>query len=193
MATHPADDVTILLAAATAGDDAAANRLLPLVYEELRGLAASYLRGESAGHTLPPTALVHGAYLKLVGQRETHWKDRGHFFAVAATAMRRILVNHVRDRRRLKRGGDRGREALDDIADRFEEGSIDLLALDAALDRLRHLSERQARVVELRFFAGLTPPQVAEVTGESERSVHRDWAAARAWLRGEIEGKDRDA
>jgi RNA polymerase sigma-70 factor, ECF subfamily len=187
MASTPSDDVTLLLAAATAGDDGAANRLLPLVYDELRRLAASYLRSEAEGHTLPPTALVHEAYLKLVGQREAHWKDRGHFFAVAATAMRRILVNHARDRRRLKRGGDRERESLDDVADRFEEEAIDLIALDAALERLRQLSARQALVIELRFFAGLTPAQVAEVTDSSERSVHRDWAAARAWLRGEIE------
>ena len=187
----PTSDVTRMLSAAAVGDASAAARLLPLVYDELRALAGRYVRREDAGHTLPPTALVHEAYLKLVGQRDADWRDRGHFFAVAAMAMRRILVNHARDRERLKRGGDRSRESLDAVAaqlvSEFERGGTELLALDAALERLRTLSEQQARVVELRFFAGCSNAQVAELTGRSERSVERDWATARAWLKGEIE------
>lgn len=188
MESDATSHVTRILSAAASGDGAAANELLPLVYAELRALAASYLRRESAGHTLSPTALVHEAYLKLVRQERASWRDRGHFFAVAATAMRRILLNHARDRGRLKRGGDRSREPLDALVDAFNASAGDLEALDEALERLHRISEPRARIVELRFFAGLETAQIAELTERSERSVERDWSVARAWLRAEIEG-----
>lgn len=185
----PDGDVTRILSAASAGDASAADRLLPLVYSELRGLAAVYLRQESSGHTLPPTALVHEAYLRLVDQERATWRDRGHFFSVAALVMRRILVNHARDRGRLKRGGDRTREPIEEIVVAFESTAGDLVALDEALEKLRAVSERRARVVELRFFAGLTSAQIAEVTESSERSVERDWMTARAWLKAELDAR----
>jgi RNA polymerase sigma factor (TIGR02999 family) len=187
-------DVTAILAAASAGDQDAANRLFPLVYEQLRAQAARYLQGEAPGHTLQPTALVHEAYIKLVGQHRASWQDRGHFFAVAAMAMRRILVNHAKAKKSHKRGGDQTRQPLeiDSLAEQFEQRAIDLVALDEALEQLRAISSEQARLVELRFFAGLTVEQAAEALGVSERTVHRDWALARAWLRGEIERRERD-
>lgn len=188
MADGTPDSVTVLLAAIERGDGSAAERLFPLVYRELRTMAARQLRDERSGHTLVATALVHEAYLKLVGQRDAAWRDRGHFLSVAATAMRRILVNHAKARRRLKRGGGRGRVDIDEIARAFEARAIDLVALDEALERLRELSPDQARLVDLRFFAGLSVEQAAEALGTSERTLHRDWALARAWLRGEIEG-----
>jgi len=184
------ESIAVLLAAIESGDASAADRLFPLVYSELRGLAANQLRHERSGHTLVATALVHEAYLRLVGQRNASWKDRGHFLAVAASAMRRILVNHAKARKRLKRGGDRRRIDIDSIAEAFEERVSDLVALDAALERLRLRSPDQARIVELRFFAGLSIEQVAEALGTSERSVHREWAVARAWLRGEMQAAE---
>ncbi len=193
LAEDPGPDLTHILSAAAGGDEGAARELLPLVYEQLRALAASHMRNERPGHTLPPTALVHEVYLRLVREERASWRDRAHFFAVAATAMRRILVNHARDRKRLKRGGDRTRQPLDELADRFEERSGDLGELDAALERLRTLHARQAEIVELRFFAGLGSEQIAELTGRSTRSVERDWAAARAWLKGEIERSARES
>jgi RNA polymerase sigma-70 factor (ECF subfamily) len=185
------DNVTVLLDALARGDASAADRMFPLVYRELRALAARQLRRERSGHTLAPTALVHEAYLKLVGQREASWRSRGHFLAVAATAMRRVLVNHAKARRRLKRGGDRSRLEIDEIANEFERRATDLVALDGALDRLRARSPLQADIVELRFFGGLTVEQAALALDVSERSVHREWAVARAWLRGEVDDATR--
>lgn len=182
-------DVTVLLTAACEGDSSAAGELLPLVYDELRAMAARHLRAERSGHTLQPTALVHEAYLKLVDQSRVQWRGRAHFMAVAATAMRRILVNHAKARGRLKRGGPpagRERVALDDAVDSFEHRAVDLEALDEALERLATMDAVQARIVELRFFGGLSVEETAETLGISTRTVHREWDLAKAWLRGEV-------
>lgn len=162
---------------------AAVNRLFPIVYDELRALAHRYLSRERPGHTLTTTALVHEAYLKLIDQRQTDWRDRAHFFALATQAFRRILVDHARNKGRAKRGGGNSRVALDEVAEMGHGGGIDLVALDDALERLKALSERQARVVELRFFGGLNLDEVAEVLGVAASTVDGDWAIARAWLR----------
>jgi RNA polymerase sigma factor (TIGR02999 family) len=160
-----------------------------LVYDELRRRASSYLRKELNGHTLQTTALVHEAYLKLVEQKEVTWESRNHFFAIAATLMRRILVDHARHKHRDKRGGKAADLSLDEALTVGVGGvDIDLLALDEALDRLAVKEEYLARVVELRFFSGLDVPQTAGVLGVSESTVKRDWAMARAWLRREMEG-----
>jgi RNA polymerase sigma factor (TIGR02999 family) len=160
-----------------------------LVYDELRRRASSYLRKELNGHTLQTTALVHEAYLKLVEQKEVTWESRNHFFAIAATLMRRILVDHARHKHRDKRGGKAADLSLDEALTVAVGGvDIDLLALDEALDRLAVKEEYLARVVELRFFSGLDVPQTAGVLGVSESTVKRDWAMARAWLRREMEG-----
>ena len=160
-----------------------------LVYDELRRRASSYLRKELNGHTLQTTALVHEAYLKLVEQKEVTWESRNHFFAIAATLMRRILVDHARHKHRDKRGGKATDLSLDEALTVAVGGvDIDLLALDEALDRLAVKEEYLARVVELRFFSGLDVRQTAGVLGVSESTVKRDWAMARAWLRREMEG-----
>jgi RNA polymerase sigma factor (TIGR02999 family) len=160
-----------------------------LVYDELRRRASSYLRKELNGHTLQTTALVHEAYLKLVEQKEVTWESRNHFFAIAATLMRRILVDHARHKHRNKRGGKAADLSLDEALTVAVGGvDIDLLALDEALDRLAVKEEYLARVVELRFFSGLDVRQTAGVLGVSESTVKRDWAMARAWLRREMEG-----
>ena len=180
-------DVTRLLDAAAAGDRRAAADLLPAVYAELRQLAAARLANEKAGHTLQPTALVHEAYLRLVGdQRFDH---RGHFFAAAAEAMRRILVESARRRKRLRRGGDLQRHSLDDhepVADDPAD-ALDLLALDEALTRLEAASPRRARLVKLRYFAGLTLPDAADLLGVSRSTAEADWTYAKAWLKREME------
>jgi RNA polymerase sigma-70 factor (ECF subfamily) len=168
---------------ASRGDAAAAADLLPLVYDELRAIAASMLRGERAGHTLQPTALVNEAYLKIAGG--TPWEGRQHFQAVAAIAMRQILVNHARERAARKRGGgDWKRVTLSDVAEQAEHASreIDLLALDEALIELERLDLTQARIVEMRYFAGLSNADVAAFLNVSERTVMREWRMARAWL-----------
>ena len=168
------------------GDGDALDRLLPVVYAELRRLAARYLKGERAGHTLQPTALAHEAYLRLVGQRDAGWQGRSHFLGVAARAMRSVLVDHARRRKALKRGGGETPISLD--ATVIVAGSLPVAFddLDRALDDLAKLSERQARVVELRYFAGLTIEETAEVLGISPVTVKRDWALARAWLYREL-------
>jgi len=186
----PSQHVTELLARAGEGDATAAEAVFPLIYEQLHGLAEQQMRRERPGHTLQPTALVHEVYMRLLGDRDASWSSRSHFFAAAATAMRRILVNHAVARKAAKRGGDRQRVLLDDVAEAFEDRSIDLLALDDALTRLGELSPEQARIVELRFFAGLTVQRTADVLDRSERSVQYDWSMARAWLRGELVGEN---
>jgi RNA polymerase sigma factor (TIGR02999 family) len=180
------EDITKILRAAGAGDGSAIDRLMPLVYDELRALAESYLQRERADHTLQATALVHEVYVRLVRQEEVEWQNRAHFFAVAAQAIRRILVDHARGHQRLKRGGDRQRVRLEEDAAFARERDLDLLALDEAMDRLAKLSERQARVVELRFFGGIGLKEIAEVLGVSPRTVDGDWSMARAWLRREL-------
>ncbi len=167
------------------------DHLFEAVYDPLRRLAGHYLRGERPSHTLQPTALVHEAYLKLVDQSRVDWKGRSHFFAVGARAMRRILIDHARTRKRAKRGGDWLRVTLTGLAGSPLEGDLDpaqLLELHAALEKLAELDERQARVVELRYFAGLKMSEVAEVLGVSKRTADGDWAKARAWLERELAG-----
>ncbi len=154
---------------------------MPLVYDELRGLAAARLAAERSDHTLQPTALVHEAYLKLVGQQDANWKGRAHFFAVAAQAIRRILIDHARKHRAIKRGAGR-RVTLSGVDDLPGQSDVDIVALDDALRRLAEKSERQARVVELRFFGGLSVEQAAQVLDVSPGTIKGDWRFARAWL-----------
>ena len=174
-------EISRLLAAWHAGESAAAEELFSAVYAELRKLAAYHLRRQRPGHTLQSTALVHEAYLRLAGQDEVAWKNRGHFFAVAAQAMRRVLVDHARRRHAAKRGGDGERSPLDSVVLAVDD-SVDVLELDLALDKLEQLAPREVRVVELRFFAGLSIPEVALALGISESTVERAWVTARAWL-----------
>jgi RNA polymerase sigma factor (TIGR02999 family) len=176
-------EVTTILAAIEQGDPRAASELLPLVYDELRKLAAARLACEKPGHTLQPTALVHEAYLRLVGDgRPRDWNSRGHFFAAAAEAMRRILINRAREKHRLKRGGGRARVDLDALADPVTAPDADLLELDDALDRLAGTNPQAAELVKLKFFAGLTLHEAAVALGVPARSADRLWAFARAWL-----------
>lgn len=160
--------------------------LLPLVYEELRELAGHYLRNERTGHTFQPTALVHEAYLRLAQGKNQHFSDAGQFFRTAGTVMRHILVNHARDRRRDKRGGDAKRVPFDAVLMAFEEQAIDMLALDEALEKLTRADARQGQVVELRIFCGLTMKEISEAVGRSERTVKDDWYTAKAWLHREL-------
>ena len=178
--------VTRLLKRIDAGDRDAVGELLPLVYHELRALAAARLIGERAGHTLQATALVHEAWLRLAGKTHPQWTDRQHFFRAAATVMRYILVDHARQRKRRKRGSGAVRVPLDEQLAAFEERAIDLLALDEALEKLENIAPRQTDIIELRFFAGLTTKETAETLGISERTAHADWSLARAWLLREI-------
>ncbi|HKC23345.1 MAG TPA: sigma-70 family RNA polymerase sigma factor [Thermoanaerobaculia bacterium] len=188
MNDRPAGDVTRLLLAWSGGDREALEKLLPLVYSELRRRAESQMRRERSEHTLQPTALVHEAYLKLVDQQGVAWKDRAHFFAVASRAMRQILVDHARRRQTEKHGGREVRLSVEDVELATEPRSLDLLALDLALDRLAALDERQSRLVELRVFAGLTIEEAADVLGCSHATVSRDWKHAEAWLHREMAG-----
>jgi RNA polymerase sigma-70 factor (ECF subfamily) len=179
----PRADVTGLLVAWNEGDPAAVERLMPLVYAELHQIAERQFRRERAGHTLQPTAVVHEAYFKLVDQTRVTWKNRGHFFAVAAQAMRRILVDHARARQAEKRGGGEVRVTLDvGIASQEPAEDLNLVALDEALVRLKALDDGQARIVELRFFGGLSIEETAEAMEISPSSVKRDFRSARAWL-----------
>jgi RNA polymerase sigma-70 factor, ECF subfamily len=185
--TGAAGEVTRILAAAADGDSAAADRLFPLVYDELRALASHFFERQPANHTLQPTALVHDAFLRLVGQPAGAFRDRTHFMAVAAKAMRQILTDHARRRAAQKRGGEWSQIAIDDGALAHEgRQSVDVLALDEALGRLATLDERKARVVELRFFGGLTNDEAAESLGVSRATIADDWTVARTWLRSEL-------
>jgi RNA polymerase sigma factor (TIGR02999 family) len=185
----PAGEVTRLLREWSAGDRAALEKLLPLVYAELRRRAGAYLRNERAGHTLQPTALVHEAYLKLVGGASVAWKDRAHFFGVAARAMRQVLVDHARAHRAARRGEGRVLVALDAAGDvAAPQRDVGLLDLDRALAKLAGLDERQSRLVELRLFAGLTIEESAEVLNVSHATVSREWKHAEAWLQREMAG-----
>ena len=187
-------EVSRILSAIEQGDSHAASQLLPLVYEELRALAAQRLAHEKPGQTLQATALVHEAYLRLIDtERAKFWNSRGHFFAAAAEAMRRILVENARRRRSQKRGGDRDRLGLDPAELAAPEPAAALLALDEALDRLAALDPPKAELVKLRHFAGLTIPQAAEVLGISTATASRHWTFARAWLHREIAGGDESA
>ena len=181
-----AEDITSLLRDWREGDLGARDRLVAVLYPELRALADRQLRGERANHTLQPTALVHEAFLRLVEGEGPEWEGRRHFLAVAARAMRRVLVDHARSRNAAKRGGGAARLPLDDALMLYEDRATDLLALDEALDRLDGLDNQLGRIVELRFFGGLTNREAGEVLGLSTRSVERGWSTARAWLRGAL-------
>ena len=185
-------DVTRVLSAIEKGDPRAAEQLLPLVYDELRGLAARRLAQEGPGQTLQATALVHEAYMRLVAAEGVGaWNGRGHFFAAAAEAMRRILLDRARDKKRLKRGGGRRHQDLDLDALRGEDAPPDdLIDLDEAIARLADVDARAAALVKLRLFAGLTIDQAAEALGVARRTAERDWAFARAWLFGHLGPRD---
>ena len=181
----PHGEITGLLARVRKGDQQANAQLAPLIYDELRRLAAHYMRSERPDHTLQATALVHEAYIRLVGQ-DVDWQNRAHFFAVAAQIMRRVLVDYARAAKAGKRSGKLHRIPLETALVYAEEQSGELVALDEALDRLQKWDPRQSRIVELRFFGGLSVEETAEVLGISTRTVKRDWSMARAWLYGEL-------
>ena len=182
----PQSTISRLIRELRNGDANAAATLMPLLYDELHRLAVYYMRNERAGHTLQPTALVNEAYIRLIDQRESDWQNRAHFIAVAAQAMRRVLIDHARSKQRVKRGGLQVKVALEDVALAAGDQPQDLVALDAALERLAKVDARQSRIVELRYFGGLTVEQTAEVLGISAPTVKRDWAVARAWLHREL-------
>jgi RNA polymerase sigma factor (TIGR02999 family) len=173
--------VSQLLAAWTNRDSAARDALLPVVYDELHRLAHHYMRGERQGHTLQTTALVNEAYIRLVDLDRMQWRDRAHFFAMAATLMRRILVDYARERSRDKRGGGVSVTSLDDQV-AVSKASVDVVALDEALDRLAAMDRQQSQIVELRFFSGLTIEETAEALDLSPATVKREWTSAKAWL-----------
>jgi len=175
-------DITELLRDWGNGDKAAMDRLLPVVYDELRRLAASFFRRERVNHTLQPTALVHEAYLHLVDQSRVGWENRAHFFGAAAQLMRHILVDHARSHNALKRGGGEIKVSLADDMALVEQRELDLIALDSALDELAALDPQQARTVEMRFFGGLSIEETGEVLGISPATVKREWNTAKAWL-----------
>ncbi len=179
-------EITRLLAAWSKGDQAALDKLLPLVYDELHRLAASYMRRERTDHTLQTTALVHEAYLKLVGQRQARWETRVHFFAAAAQVMRHILIDHARTRRRAKRGAGVPELSLDEAAVLSDGRAEELLAVHEALTGLSAVDPRKGRVFELRYFGGLSVEEAAEALRVSPATVARDWRMAKAWLRREI-------
>ncbi|MGA8432705.1 MAG: sigma-70 family RNA polymerase sigma factor [Candidatus Sulfotelmatobacter sp.] len=186
MAHEPPSQVTKLLQGWRAGERSAPDELLPLVYDELRRLAHHYLRNERPHHTLQSTALVNEAYLRLVGQDLPKWESRAHFFAIAAQLMRQILVDYARRHRASKRGSGACMLELDDAAGLPQRKNVDLIALDDALNTLAEIDPRQSRVVELRFFAGLSLEETSEAMGIATATVQRDWTAARAWLHREI-------
>lgn len=175
-------EVTQLLIDWSEGNHDALEKLMPLVYKELRALAHQYLRKERAGHTLFTTDLVHEAYLKLIDQKRVHWQNRAHFFGIAANLMRRILVDHARGKRRVKRGAGAQRVSLNEATMMSSSSQVDILAIDEALTKLARLDERKARVVELRFFGGLEVEEAAEFLKLSPVTVLRDWKMAKAWL-----------
>jgi RNA polymerase sigma factor (TIGR02999 family) len=190
--SEPAGDVTRLLIAYSNGDRRALHELWPLVYDELRRIAASYLRAERRDHTLQPTALVHEAYLRLVNQHSVNWRNRAQFYSLSAKMMRRILINYAVARRAGKRGGGAEQIALDEAAVSLDELHVDLLALDEALAALAGLDAEKARLVEMKFFAGMTTREISEVVGRSTATIEREWAFARGWLYQRLaEGEER--
>jgi RNA polymerase sigma-70 factor, ECF subfamily len=182
MDTPTPNEITTQLLAWNRGDAAALERLIPAVYQELRHMAERYLRQENSGHTLQPTALVHEAYLRLIDQTQVEWHNRAHFFGVAAQMMRRILVDHAKTKHRAKRGGDATKLSLDEALNYGQERAPELLALDDALQGLAAFDERKSRVVELRYFGGLSVEETAQVLDISAQTVMRDWNMAKAWL-----------
>ena len=179
-------EVTQILNDWSGGDPQAPERLMPYVYDELRRLARSFLFKERGDHTLQPTALVHEAYVRLVDQRSVNWQNRAHFYGIAASMMRRVLIDHARAHAAEKRGGGTVRLSVDDIQVPLEERAQSLVALDEALEKLKRMDERKCRVVEMRFFGGLTDEEIAEVLDVTTRTVLRDWKKARLWLYREL-------
>lgn len=186
-------DATIMLKEGRRGDAGAAERLFGVVYDELRELAGAFLVRERSDHTLQPTALVHEAYMRLIDQESTGWEDQTYFYGVAANTMRRVLVDHARRKHRLKRGGDRRRVHIDPEALAVDPALLDLVELDDALRRLEAISPRRAKVVELRFFGGLSVEDTSDMLGVSPATVKRDWDSARAWLLLQLSATDTDA
>jgi RNA polymerase sigma factor (TIGR02999 family) len=187
-----AADVTTLLNRLAAGDHEAAVQLVPLIYGELRRLAARRLRQERSGHTLQATALVHEVYLKLAGQPDARWQNRAQFFAVASQSMRRILVDYARAQQRVRRGGRQQKVSLDEVLLIAPDRTDELLTVHESLSRLEELDSRQARIVELRYFCGLTAQETAEVLGVSAKTVMREWNIAKAWLYAELKERHGD-
>ena len=181
--------VTVLLSAWRAGDGQALEKLIPIVYDELRRIASRSMRGEMPGHTLQATALVHEAYLRLANEQDRTWENRAHFFAVAAQIMRNLLVDRARAASRAKRGGGAAQFVLDEVPAMVTADPDDLLALDEALGRLGEIDPRAARIVELRYFVGLGNAEIGAVLRTSEKTVKRDWSAAKAWLQSELRGR----
>jgi RNA polymerase sigma-70 factor, ECF subfamily len=188
---EPAPDVTLLLNKLAAGDQKAASELVPLIYEQLRRLAARHLSHERPDHTLQATALVHEAYVKLAAQKDAKWQNRAQFFGVASQAMRRILVDYARGKQRIRRGGKQHKVPLDEVLLVSPGSSEEVLAVHESLSRLETLDARQARIVELRYFGGLKVEEIAEVVGISAKTVMRELNVAKAWLYGDL--KDRRA
>jgi RNA polymerase sigma factor (TIGR02999 family) len=184
---QPSHEVTQLLQEWSGGDQSAAERLMPLVYDELRRLARDYLRRERPDHTLQPTALVNEAYLKLVDQSRVDWQNRRHFYGIAAQMMRRVLVDHAREHAAEKRGGARRKVSLDDADVPTGERAAELIALDEALRKLSEVFPRKAKVVELRFFGGFSVAETAEILNVSDKTVMREWESAKLWLYRELE------
>lgn len=186
--SHNSANVTQLLISWQKGDRRALDEMLPVVYNELKRVAKYYLSRERPGHTLQTTALVHEAFIRMVDQQHVDWKNRAHFFSLASEMMRRILVNYARDRAAVKRGGNAQRISLSNLDEAAERPNIDLIALDQALNELAREDERKARIVELKFFGGMTNNEIAEVMKISDATVEREWTVARAWLYRAIEG-----
>jgi RNA polymerase sigma factor (TIGR02999 family) len=190
MMAPSSQEITQLLLAWSDGDQAALEKLTPLVYAELRRLAKGYMFGERPGHTLQTTALINEAYLRLIDWKNVRWQGRAHFFGVAAQVMRRILVDFARARHYAKRGGAAQQVSLDKAINIHEDRSAEFIALDEALKSLAEIDPRKSQVVELRFFGGLSAEETAEVLKVSQRTVEREWNSARAWLYRELRGKD---
>ena len=188
MSQKPPSEITQMLIELTGGNRDVVNQILPHIYDELRRLAGSYLRRERADHTLQPTALVHEAYMKLIDQKQVHWQNRAHFFGIAAQVMRRILMDHARKHTAEKRGGEAEKLPLEEeILIVSHDRSADLIALDDALDNLAKLDEQKAKIVELRYFGGLSIEETAEVMGVSVPTINRQWRMAKAWLHAELQ------
>jgi RNA polymerase sigma factor (TIGR02999 family) len=187
----PTGEVTALLRRMKDGDKDVPEKLVPLVIDELRRLARHYMRNERVGHTLQPTALINEAYMRLAGYTEMDWQSRAHFIGVAASVMRQVLIDYARKKHAAKRGGsERDVELEENLAGISNEQSTELLDLDRALDKLAEMNARQAKIVEMRYFGGLTVEETAEALGVSPITVKRDWAVARAWLSSQIRGED---
>ena len=186
MATDSHTVTKMLAEWSDSGDREALDRLMPIIYDELRHQAARYLQRERDDHTLQTTALVHEAYVRLIDQVNVRWQNRAHFYAIAAEMMRRILVDHARKRSAAKRGGHTMKVTLNEALHASDEQNLDLIAVDEALSRLASIDQQQAKVIELRFFGGLNVEETAEVLGISERTVKRDWSVAKAWIRREL-------